>query len=83
MWILSLAEDSLETSSLIFSEKQWKNIYEWHMLSAAVVIGTLTINRVAESELAVLAVVSIDIYYQFILICLISSIESILSVLIF
>ena len=53
------------------------------MLSAAVVIGTLTINRVAESELAVLAVVSIDIYYQFILICLISSIESILSVLIF
>ena len=26
MWILCLAEDSLETSSLIFSEKQWKNI---------------------------------------------------------
>ena len=23
MWILCLAEDSLETSSLIFSEKQW------------------------------------------------------------
>ena len=32
MWILCLAEDSLETSSLIFSEKQWKNIYECHLL---------------------------------------------------
>ena len=36
MWILCLAaEDSLETSNLIFSEKQWKGI------SAAVVIGAL------------------------------------------
>ena len=31
MWILCL-EESLETSSLIFSEKQWKNIYECHLL---------------------------------------------------
>ena len=27
MWILCLAEYSFESSSLIFSEKQWKNIY--------------------------------------------------------
>ena len=40
MWILCLAEDSLETSSFIFSEKQWKNIYEI-FISAAVMIGTL------------------------------------------
>ena len=32
MWILCLAEDSLETSSLIFSGKQWKNIYECRLL---------------------------------------------------
>ena len=34
MWILCLAEDSLETSSLIFSEKQWKNIYECRLLQS-------------------------------------------------
>ena len=39
---MNLAEDSLETSSLIFSEKQWKNIYE--MSSAVVVIGALRVN---------------------------------------
>ena len=33
MVILCLAEDSLETSSLIFSEKQWKIIYECRLLS--------------------------------------------------
>ena len=32
MWILCLAEDSLETSSLIFSEKQWKNISDCRLL---------------------------------------------------
>ena len=41
MWILCLAEESLETSSLIFSEKQWKK-YLW-MTSAAVVIGALRV----------------------------------------
>ena len=40
MWILCLEEDSLETSSLIFSEKQWKI---W-MSSPAAVIGPLTVN---------------------------------------
>ena len=39
MWILCLAENSFEISSLIFSEKQWKK-YLW-MLSAADVIGAL------------------------------------------
>ena len=34
MWILCLAEDSLETLSLIFSEKQWKNIYECRLLQS-------------------------------------------------
>ena len=34
MWIFCLAEDSLETSSLIFSEKQWKNIYECRLLQS-------------------------------------------------
>ena len=34
MWILCLAEDSLETSSLIFSEKQWKKIYECRLLQS-------------------------------------------------
>ena len=34
MWILCLAEDSLETSCLIFSEKQWKNIYECRLLQS-------------------------------------------------
>ena len=43
MWILCLAEDSLEISSLISSEKQCKNIYLW-MLSAAIVIGALRVN---------------------------------------
>ena len=33
-WILCLAEDSLETSSLIFSEKQWKHIYECCLLQS-------------------------------------------------
>ena len=42
MWILCLVEDSLEMSSLIFSEKQWKK-YLW-MSSAAAVIGTLKVN---------------------------------------
>ena len=42
MWILCLAEDSLETSSLMFSEKQRKK-YLW-MSSAAVVIGALRVN---------------------------------------
>ena len=41
MWILYLAEDSLEIASLIFSEKQRKNIL-W-MSSAAVVIGALRV----------------------------------------
>ena len=39
MWNLCLAEDSLETSSLIFSEKTMKK-YLW-MSSAAVVMGPL------------------------------------------
>ena len=47
MWILCLAEDSLETSSLIFSEKQW-NKHLW-MSSAAVAIGSL---RVKEKSIA-------------------------------
>ena len=34
MWILCLAEDSLETSSLIFSEKQWKNINVCRLLQS-------------------------------------------------
>ena len=34
MWILCLAEDSPEQSSLIFSEKQWKNIYECRLLQS-------------------------------------------------
>ena len=38
MWILCLAEDSLETSSLIFSKKQWKNIYECHLLQSWLVL---------------------------------------------
>ena len=32
MWILCQAEDSLETISLITSEKQWKIIYEYRLL---------------------------------------------------
>ena len=40
-WFFMLAEDSFETSSLIFSEKQWKK-YLW-MLSAAVMIGALRV----------------------------------------
>ena len=43
MWILCLGEDSFETSSLIFFEKQWKNIYE--LSSAAVVIGSLRVKN--------------------------------------
>ena len=43
-WILCLAEDSLETSSLTFSEKQWKK-YLW-MLFAAVVIGAFRVNKI-------------------------------------
>ena len=34
MWILCLTEDSLDTSSLIFSEKQSKNIYECRLLQS-------------------------------------------------
>ena len=43
MWILCLAEDSLETSSLIFSEKKMEKCL-W-MSSAAVVIDALRFNR--------------------------------------
>ena len=32
MWLLCLAQDSFETISLTFSEKQWKNIYECRLL---------------------------------------------------
>ena len=42
MWILCPAEDSLETSSLIFSEKNNEK-YLW-MSSAAVVTGALRLN---------------------------------------
>ena len=42
MWILCLAEDSLETSSLIFSEKQWKYIYECRLLQSWLALGGLT-----------------------------------------
>ena len=55
MWILclaedsletsSLAEDSLETSSLIFSEKQWKNIYECRLLHFLIIIMFLVYVR--------------------------------------
>ena len=41
MWILCLAEDSLETSSLIFFETMKK--YLW-VSSAAAVIGALRVN---------------------------------------
>ena len=34
MWILCLAEDPVETLSLIFSEKQWKNSYECRLLQS-------------------------------------------------
>ena len=34
MWILCLAEDSHEMSSLIFSERQWKSIYECCLLQS-------------------------------------------------
>ena len=37
-WILCLAEDSHETSSLIFSEKQWKNIYECCLLQSCLAL---------------------------------------------
>ena len=40
-WILCLAEDSLETSSLIFSEKQWKNIYECRLLQSCLALQCL------------------------------------------
>ena len=43
MWILHLAENSLETSSLIFSEKTMKK-YSWTS-SAAVVIGPLRVKQ--------------------------------------
>ena len=43
MWILCLAEDSLEVSSLIFSEKQWKKYLR--MSSAAVVFGALRVKN--------------------------------------
>ena len=44
-WILCLAKDSLETSSLIFSEKQWENIYGCRLLRS--VIGALRVNMYA------------------------------------
>ena len=34
MWIFCLSEDSLETSQVIFSEKQWKNVYECRLLQS-------------------------------------------------
>ena len=43
MWILCLAEDSLETSSLIFSEKTMKKYLR--MSSAAVVIGVTEVPK--------------------------------------
>ena len=43
MWILCLAQDSLKTSSLIFSEKHW-NFFLW-MSSAAVLIGALRVKH--------------------------------------
>ena len=43
MWILCLAEDSLETSSLIFSEKKNTMKKQLWMSSAAVVIGALKV----------------------------------------
>ena len=49
MWILCLEEDSLEKSSLIFSEKQWKKKI-W-MSSAAVVIGALRVNALLRAAL--------------------------------
>ena len=56
MWILCLAEDSLETSSLIFSEKQWKNIYECHVLQLWLAFWGLKI--FLEPKLAVIARIS-------------------------
>ena len=38
MWILCPAEDSLEASNLIFSEKQWKNIYDFRLLQSWLVL---------------------------------------------
>ena len=34
MWIVCLAEDSHEISSLIFSEKQWKSIFKCRLLQS-------------------------------------------------
>ena len=56
MWILCLAEDSLETSSLIFSEKQWKNIYECCLLQLGLALqiaefaNSIDLDEVAHDE---------------------------------
>ena len=54
MWILCLAEDSLETSSLIFSEKKYNENYLW-MSSAAVVFGAL---RVKYSQCTIVFIIA-------------------------
>ena len=51
MWILCRAEDSLETSSLIFSEKQWKNICECCLLQLWLALSGLTQPTKSESVL--------------------------------
>ena len=60
MWILWLAEDSLETSSLIFPEKQWKNIFM--MQSAAVVTGPLRVNKWFEKNIYVLNNINLYVF---------------------
>ena len=61
MWILCLAEDSLETSSLIFFEKQWKK-FLW-TLSAAVVIVPLRVNiKIDKSEQTLFAQIFLSQY---------------------
>ena len=50
-WILCPAEDSLETSSLIFQKKkQWKNIYKCHLLQSWLVLLVLR-NKVPQGHL--------------------------------
>ena len=44
MWILCLAEDSYEISSLIFPEKQWKNIQDWCLLHSWLAWINFTLN---------------------------------------
>ena len=45
MWILCLAEDSYDTSSLIFTEKKYSRLSP-----AVVVTGTLTIKRIIDFQ---------------------------------